>query len=99
MILIIKHYINLDSLHCPNHDLLNIFLNSLIQLLIFSFIKEINCIWKIGEKKPLQHTNNIKIAALKYHNIYKTKTAKINSMKFGGKWFKIDLFVFLYIYI
>jgi len=53
--LIIKNYINLNSSHCPKHDLLNTFLNSSIKLLIFSFIKEINLIIKIGKKTTTSH--------------------------------------------
>jgi len=84
-ILILKKCINTYALTCPKHDLVDIFLNTSVQLLIFSFIKEINCILKIGEKKQINTNNNIKIAALKYNKTYKTKFARINSMKFGSK--------------
>jgi len=67
IILILKKFINTEALTCPKHDLVDIFLNTSVQVLLFSFIKEINSILKIGERKQINTNNNIKIAALKYN--------------------------------
>lgn len=85
IILILKQFFNTEALQCPKHDLVHIFFKTSVQLLIFSFIKEINNILKIFERKQTNTNNNIKIAALKYNKTYKTKSAKINSMNFGSK--------------
>lgn len=76
IILVIKRYINFEPLYCPYHDLLNIFLNNSLRLLIFSFIKDINRILKIGEQKPSNTTNKIKLSAIKYYKTYKNKSKK-----------------------
>ena len=85
LILSIKQYINIESLLCPKHDLQNIFLKTSINLLIFSFIKEINYILNKGEQKSKYTHNSIKISALKYNKTYKSRTQKIRTMKSGGK--------------
>jgi len=69
---------------CPKHDLQNIFFNTSIRLLIFSFIKEINYILNKGEQKSKDTENSIKISALKYNKTYKSRYQKLRTMKPGG---------------
>lgn len=85
LILIIRRYINIESLLCPKHDLKNIYLKTSIKLLIFSFIKEINYILNKGELKSKYTENSMKISALKYNKTYKSRSQKIKTMKTGGK--------------
>jgi len=83
LILILIQYINIGSLLCPKHDLQNIFFNTSLRLLIFSFIKELNYILnKVNKNQVTQ--NLIKLSALKYNKTYKSRSSKIKLMKSGG---------------
>lgn len=84
MFSIMKNYIDLELLSCPKHDLQYIILNTSIRLLIFSFVSDINLILNKGEKEKINTSNQIKIAALKYHKTYKQRNRKICSIKLGA---------------
>lgn len=85
LISIIKESVNLIELTCPKHNLNNLYLDTSVKLLIFSFLKEINYILNMGNRNEIKSCNKIKIAAKNYHTSYKIRKNKIQLIKSGGK--------------
>jgi len=70
-IIYLSQIIPLNVLTCVNHDLSNMFVNTVCNTLIYSYTDHVNCILSRDEK--LNTTDSIKLAANSYYNQYSMK--------------------------